>query len=443
MTLPSLDTCKRIRSVHARLGSPYADESATAFDKLKKLLAEHGLNWNDLPAVLAVTEDVTATAFTDGSDSATNSTSGPSGRPAVNVLDLLLVLIEHHVAITAEERMLVALWILHTYVYDQFDITPRLAVLSPASECGKTRLMLLLKLLVHNPKYSDNVTSAVIYHELDLNPGTTFLLDEVDNQGLLRDHVLRTVFNGGHGREGTINRMVGGKPKEFRTFAPLAVAGIGMLPLPMLSRVPAVINMRRYAPGEIQIQELDDLDPSFPAVRDEIKKWVATCLLVRNPAIPFHNRGAQNWRVLLAIADDLGHGEAARAAAIELNANRRDEDPGVVLLTDIRTVFMARDIDRIASLALVEALVGLDDGFWNEWGGPQDDRVPHSLTQGELARMLKRFHIRPSTVWPLHRRPGDRSSRGYYRHQFEAAWRSYCPADTPTQSQKIRYLRQS
>jgi hypothetical protein len=56
---------------------------------------------------------------------------------------------------------------------------------------------------------------------------------------------------------------------------------------------------------------------------------------------------------------------------------------------------------------------------------------------------LKRFHIRPSTIWPLHRRPIDKSSRGYHKHQFEAAWRAYCPADTPTQSGKIRYLRQS
>jgi hypothetical protein len=257
MTLPPTGICLRIRQLHAMIGSPHDNESANASGILKKLLAEHGLSWNDLPAVLIKAESLAENKCT--------STSEP---PAVNVLDLLLVLIERHVAITAEERVLVALWILHTYVDDQFDITPRLAVLSPASECGKTRLMLLPKWLVHKPKYSDNVTPAWIYHELDRNPGTTFLLDEVDNQGLLNDRVLRTVFNGGHGREGTTSRMVGREPKEFRTFAPLAVAGIGMLPLPMLSRVPAVINMRRYVPGEIQIQELDDLDPCFPEHTD-------------------------------------------------------------------------------------------------------------------------------------------------------------------------------
>jgi hypothetical protein len=41
-----------------------------------------------------------------------------------------------------------------------------------------------------------------------------------------------------------------------------------------------------------------------------------------------------------------------------LSAARFDEDPGVRLLTDIRTIFRARDIDRITSAVLLEALIG-------------------------------------------------------------------------------------
>ena len=39
---------------------------------------------------------------------------GPVDPPKFNVLDLVLRLIEEHIAITAEERMAVALWLLHT-----------------------------------------------------------------------------------------------------------------------------------------------------------------------------------------------------------------------------------------------------------------------------------------------------------------------------------------
>jgi hypothetical protein len=204
-----------------------------------------------------------------------------------------------------------------------------------------------------------------------------------------------------------------------------------------------VINMRRHAPGDPPLQRLDETNPVFLAARQEIQKWAASCSLALDPAMPPHlqNRAADNWRVLLGIADDLGHGDDARSAAMALCADRPDEDPGVVLLTDIRMVFMTRGLDRIASSTLVEALLEMEDGLWHEWRGAGDDRPLRKLTQGELARLLRTFGIWPRTIWPSPRRPGDRSCRGYLRAQFEAAWRAYCPAaDTPTQSGKIRYL---
>jgi hypothetical protein len=137
-----------------------------------------------------------------------------------------------------------------------------------------------------------------------------------------------------------VARFAGGWTRQYPTFAPLCVAAIGMLPLPLMHRAAAVTNMQR-APVDAQIQRLDEYDPSFPAAREQIRKWRTTCSPERDPKMPpsLRNRNADNWRVLLAIADDLGHGEDARAAALELCANRPDEDPGVVLLTDIRTVF--------------------------------------------------------------------------------------------------------
>ena len=164
--------------------------------------------------------------------------------------------------------------------------------------------------------------------------------------------------------------------------------------------------------------------------------------LAQDPEMPpaLRDRAADNWRVLLAIADNLGYGEAARSAAVTLHANRPDEDPGVTLLADIRTVFQARGVDRITSLALVEALIGLDDGLWNEWRGRNDDRPARELTQGEMAGLLRPFGIRPKTIWPAPRRHGDRSSRGYLRSQFEAAWRCYCPPSNPTQPSKTKEL---
>jgi hypothetical protein len=434
MNLPPPNVCRRIQQLFAMVGSTNANESNNARDKLTKLLAKHGLTWNDLQAVLAADA---------ASARPTGPQAGPSDPPQVNVLDLVLRLIELHLALTSEQRIAKALWLLHSHVFGRYPVTPRLALLSPVRGCGKTTALILLEALTADPYRSDHVTAAAIFHTLSYREHT-LLLDEGDNLGLLNNPTLRAVFNAGHRRGGAISRFIGGRPRKFSVFAPLAVAAIGMLPLPLMHRA-VVINMRRHAKTDAPLKQLDEHDPRLAAARIEIQKWAATCTLAREPEMPaeLHNRAADNWRPLLAIADDLGHGEAARTAAIALSVNRLDEDPGVILLTDIRNAFDSLGTDRIGSAELIALLLAFDDSHWNEWRGSNDDRPARKLNQSELARMLRTFEIRPHTIWPVPRRPRDNSCRGYLRSQFETAWAAYCPSsDTPTQSAgNIRLLR--
>ena len=419
------------------MGSSSAKEAHNARDKLNVFLAEHALTWNDLPEILPDDIGDTGDARNAGTGAAASAAT-PTEADIPDVLGLILALIEEHISTTAEERLVIALWILHCWVFDRFAVTPRLALISPVRGCGKTITLSLIELLIPEGSRTDNTTAAAIYYALDRRRRTVLLVDEADGLDLCRNNVLRSLFNSGHRRGGSINRFVGGRPQRYRTFAPLAVAAIGMLPLPLLHRA-IVINMQR---SSAQLRRLDEASLVFHLARQGIQKWAANCTLDQDPEMPpaLRNRAADNWRILLSIADDLGYGEAARSAAVTLCANRPDEDPGVVLLTDIRTVFRALEVDRIASSALVEALTGLDEGLWHEWRGPNDDRPPRNLTQGELSQLLRPFGIRPKTIWPARRRLGDRSSRGYSRSQFEAAWRCYCPPSDPTQPSKTKEL---
>jgi hypothetical protein len=124
---------------------------------------------------------------------------------------------------------------LHTWVFGRFRITPRLALLSPVRGCGKTSFLNPLAQLVLEGERSDDVTAASIYHQLYERPGTTLLIDEADNLNLFNNNVLRVVFNSGHDRDGNIRRFVKGRSQRFSTFAPLAVAAIGLLPLPLMA----------------------------------------------------------------------------------------------------------------------------------------------------------------------------------------------------------------
>ena len=50
-------------------------------------------------------------------------------------------MLEEYVALRPHEYIAVALWALHTHVYDRFMVTPRLALRSPVADCGKTTLL--------------------------------------------------------------------------------------------------------------------------------------------------------------------------------------------------------------------------------------------------------------------------------------------------------------
>jgi len=95
--------------------------------------------------------------------------------------------------------------------------------------------------------------------------------------------------NAGHRRGGAVSRFLGGWSRKLPVFAPLAVAAIGTLPLPLMHRA-IIINMQRHAPGADRLQQLEESDPAFAASRAEIQKWAATCSLAREPEMPSETR---------------------------------------------------------------------------------------------------------------------------------------------------------
>ena len=93
---------------------------------------------------------------------------------------------------------------------------------------------------------------------------------------------------------------------------------------------------------------------------------------------------------------------------------------------------------------MVKALIELDgaDAMWAEFRGAGGSERPRKLTQNALAALLRPFGIRPRTAWPLGRTATTKSFRGYFRADFEAAWRSYCDEGvTPSRSSQVRRLR--
>ena len=155
----------------------------------------------------------------------------------------------------------------------------------------------------------------------------------------------------------------------------------------------------------------------------------AGTIAAADPEMPgIHNREADNWAPLLAIADAAGGAwpERARAAAAAGHVAGGDEASLIeLLLGDIRDIFAKREankvepVDRISSGDLVAALVAIEGRPWAELG---KSRKP--LTQNGLARRLKPLAITSENI-----RIGDKVPKGYLLVWFREAFSRYLESE--------------
>jgi hypothetical protein len=318
------------------LGSRDTAERQSAHHWITELLARHRKSWNDLTDFLCVPSSPS------WADDRPQSNEKSNNHNPINLVHLVYVLLEEYVVLKQHEYTAMALWILHSHVFDRFMVTPRLALLSAVRGCGKTVLLSVTEALVAKPEKTDAITSAAIYHLID-SDRPTLLVDEVDNLGLAlaANGKLRMVFNSGHRRGGAVIHMNQGQPQKYSTFSPLALAAIGTLPKPLLHRS-IVIAMERHD-GRRELRRFDGTDPGLDVAYSKTLLWAKRVTLDPNPEMPeaLRNRQADNWRPLIAIGDAYGWGAQAREAAVTFAKSYQDEDTEVLLLQDIRTGFDA------------------------------------------------------------------------------------------------------
>ena len=427
-----------MKKLVALQGSDNEKERDNVWHRIDEILKKHRLTWVDLPELIGNIPE----------DDPRPAPPANGYRCNIGPLDLVEGMLRRYVQLREHEYVAASLWVVHTHVYDRFAFTPRLAVTSPTSDCGKSTLLLMLEALSANPHKSDDVTPGALFRLIDSGV-TTMLCDEIDNADLAKNRTFRTIANGGHHRSGSIVRTIHGQPRSFSTFAPMALAAINAVSLPLpLRRRSISIHMER-APDLSGLTRFDEVEDkaALDIVHRSVSLWANEATLAPDPAMPKELRGrsADNWRVLFSIADAYGNGwgERARLAALIMARGYRDEDIVVTLLGHIREIFEGHRVDRIASAALVEALLDLEEAPWTEWRGLKDDQPPRRLTQATLASLLKAFHIRPRSIWPMERTADSKSRKGYYRADFEASWQAYCPTDgTPAQAHVFKLLHE-
>jgi hypothetical protein len=411
------DWLDRAFDLHARLGSTFQAEREAAQRKLIKLLNSKGRTWNDLPELLEVVRKRRAPPIPPQAPAPPPPTDEPlAGRDLFNGIRAVL---RQYLSLEEDEYVVCTLWPMHTYVCRRFMHTPRLVLSSALRGCGKTTGLDVLKSIVACPQKSDNLTAASFIRFTNMGDSTwgpTVLIDEVDNLALLTNPFFRASLNSGHRQGGSIQRTIQNVATTFRTFAPVVLAGIGSVPLP-LARRSLVIHLKRDPQAPLRLKRFDGLDVEqiemFAMISAHLAVWAKDCVLASDPPMPPELTGSQcdNWRVLIGIADACGPeiGELAQEVAVRMSQDL-DEDFEVLLLRDIRDLFDQKRINRLASAAIVEHLNLLPHGLWSDWRGKDDTEAPRPLTAAIMAKLLASFRIRPTTIWPVGRNADSKTA---------------------------------
>jgi putative DNA primase/helicase len=348
------------------------------------------------------------------------------------LLDEIVVSIKRHLVLPDHAAEAMALWAAYTFVHDASVISPRLAFLSPVKRCGKTTALSILQQLVPKPLPLSNISPAAVFRSIDL-AAPTLLIDEADT--FLRDNDdLRGILNSGHNKSLAYVIRTGGNdhiPAKFGTWAPVAIAMIGKLPDTLEDRSIVVPLKRKKPQDNVDRFRLDQTE-QFEIIRQKMKRWSDdnfNSLRGWDGEIPptLHDRAADNWRPLFAIAQTLGGHwpNTARLAAIALTVIDDEGSMGALILRDIKRLFDETEQDQLATASILSALNLMDDRPWQEW------RPGKPMTAPQLSKLVRPFGVHPSTV----RLSSANTAKGYKRIAFNDAFARYVVDSAVTPSQ--------
>ena len=297
------------------------------------------------------------------------------------ILDDLVALLKELIILKSDSHYdALALWIAHTFAISEFDFSPRLGVWSPEKRCGKSLLLEIISYLVPRKIMTSSISSAALFRIIAKDESVVILMDESDavfgrHGDKEKAEALRQIMNSGFKRGVFAIRCEAPSfdTKEFATFSPMVIAGIGTSAIPeTVADRSILIEMKRKTSNEnIREFESDEVDELFTPLRVALGEWVSknsakfrSC----KPEMPseLNSRARDVWKSLFKIAESAGQEWKERAwnASLSLSLDSSEEDEvslSIKLLEDIRGVFQG---DRMATKDILNALRQEEESPW-------------------------------------------------------------------------------
>jgi putative DNA primase/helicase len=352
----------------------------------------------------------------------------------INVEDLLagieIKITKHIVLVQPIQRTAVTLWTAQAWVHNEIAThSPILLATSVEPDAAKSTLFGVLARLMANWSINIEASGPSMFRLIDAHQPALFI-DEADDI-FVRKNDLKHIINSSWTRGSTIPRVVHGRSYEFNIFS---VKAIGLLE----GRLPRALRTRcipiKMVPKRDDIEKAEKFsmvdDAEFALLRRKLKRfaidYVATLkTLTRRVPFGVSNRVADNWYLMLAIAELAGGQwpERAREAAEKLSRMGRQPSDRVKMLEEFHYLFTEHEkwsaAEFITSEDAAKELRQDPFSVWANYGRGTP------ITQNQIAFLLRDFDIRPGALHPT--KSKNFARQGYRRAQFVDPCARYLP----------------
>jgi hypothetical protein len=324
---------------------------------------------------------------------------------APDMLSRIVDFIGRHLQCTEEQRIVLALWVIHTHCYSAFFTSPCLDIHSTQKQAGKSICLELLRLLCNRSWLTCGFTSSILAKQVDC-ARPTLLLDEreatLGSARRAKSPALLAMLNSGFQNSASHQDSSG----ILNIFCPKAFAGTAPLPESLAERsIPIFLeplqpedSVQRFFPSNAR-DEADDLAPWIEQwSKENFSQLSAEAFRLPEGLSPVLSHRQQDLiEPLLHIAQAIGGLWPSQAAHALLAVFQQSLTPrqnyAVRLLADLEDAFQEPGHPLyLSTSALLLWLHNLEDRPWSVWheGRP--------LTDQDLAKMLRPLGVYPRNI---------------------------------------------
>jgi hypothetical protein len=372
----------------------------------------------------------------------------PHPEPVIvgELLTEIEVVIKRHLVLSDAAATALAVWVLHTYVYDLRDTVAYVAIESPEKRCGKTTLLTVLAAMADKPLIAANVTVGALFRAIDacqpslfIDEADTFLAGNTTMRGIINSgntwrtaYVLRLSKSKQSRAQKSPDRQGAGQPgklpvpqttdsglERYSCWCPKAIAMIGKVPDTIADRS-IVVEMVRKLPTEKRapLAALNTASIKAKCARFalDLGNAVRECEKIHGEGL--NDRAADTFDPLYVIARLAGKAWEQRlhAAALALAPVAQSRNSGTELLQDIYAMFVLMNETKMFTRSILTCLK--DPEF-----APASLATKYSnLDEHKIAQNLRPYGIKPMVF-----RAGKHIGRGYTMEALKDAVARYVP----------------